>query len=77
MDPAFTFTVDDLADDEALRLPCACGVRTFSRHDLAMLVGRDVRLHLIGLRRELWCRRCGDPPMTGWVVASAAVQEAG
>jgi hypothetical protein len=53
VDPAFHFTVVDLAEDEAVQLPCACGVRTFSRDELAALVGRDARLHLIGLRREL------------------------
>ncbi len=68
MDPALTYTVDDLAPDDALELPCACRVRVFSRADLAALVGRDVRLHLIGLRRELWCRDCGEPPLTGRVL---------
>jgi hypothetical protein len=68
MDPSFTFTVADLAADEALRLPCACRVRTFGRAELVGLVGRDVRLHLIGLRQELWCRDCGEPPLQGWVV---------
>jgi hypothetical protein len=70
MDPALTFTVADLALDEALRLPCACRHRTFSRDELAALVGRDARLHLIGLRRELWCPDCGEPPLTGSVVAA-------
>jgi hypothetical protein len=68
MDPAFTYTVADLAPDEALRLPCACRVRTFGRAQLVALVGHDVRLHLIGLRRELWCEACGEPPLTGSVV---------
>jgi hypothetical protein len=65
MDPAFHFTVADLAEDEAVQLPCACGVRTFSRDELASLVGRGARLHLIGLRRELWCRDCGEAPFRG------------
>lgn len=72
MDPSFTYTVADLAPDQALRLPCTCGVRTFSRDRLVALVGRDARLHLIGLRRELWCRDCGEPPLQGWVVSEAA-----
>lgn len=71
-DPAFGFTVEDLACDQALRLPCACRVRTFSRRDLMALVGRDVRLHLIGLRRELWCGKCCEPPLTGWVIYQPA-----
>ena len=68
MDPALTYTVADLAADQALRLPCACRARTFARSELVALVGGDVRLHLIGLRRELWCRHCGEPPLQGWVV---------
>ena len=71
-DPAFGFTVKNLAHDQALRLPCACRVRTFSRRDLVALVGRDVRLHLIGLRRELWCGECREPPLTGWVIYQSA-----
>ena len=68
MDPAFTYTVADLAPDQALRLPCACRVRTLDRAQLVALVGQDVRLHLIGLRREVWCEACGEPPLTGSVV---------
>jgi hypothetical protein len=68
VDPAFGFTVADLAADEALRLPCACGVRVHSRADLIALVGQDARLHLIGLRRELWCVECGEAPLTGQLV---------
>lgn len=70
--PAFGFTVADLAHDQALRLPCACRVRTFTRRDLVALVGRDVRLHLIGLRRELWYGACSEPPLTGWVICQPA-----
>jgi hypothetical protein len=73
MDPAFTFTVGDLAADQALRLPCACRVRTFQRRALIALVGRDTRLHLIGLRQEVWCSDCGEPPLQGWVVQDEAV----
>ena len=69
MDPAFAFTVADLALDEAVRFSCACQVRTFTRGDLAALVGRDARLHLIGLQRELWCQACGEVPLQGWVVS--------
>ncbi|WP_380070011.1 hypothetical protein [Dankookia sp. GCM10030260] len=68
MDPAFTFTVDHLARDQALLLPCACRVRTFQRQTLISSVGRDARLHLIGLHPELWCSDCGEPPFVGWVV---------
>jgi hypothetical protein len=73
MDPAFRFTVADLAADEAVQLPCACGIRTFDRDELAALVGRDVRLHLIGLRRELWCRDCGEAPFRGRAVQRVLV----
>ncbi|MBU8541249.1 hypothetical protein [Falsiroseomonas tokyonensis] len=62
------YTVAFLARDEAVRLPCACRVRTLARKDLVALVGRGERLHLLGLRRELWCSRCGEPPMEGWLV---------
>jgi hypothetical protein len=72
MDPALGFTVADLADDQAVQLPCACRVRTFSRAELADLVGWDARLHVIGLRRELWCGDCGEPPFQGWVVQDNA-----
>jgi len=68
MDAALIYTVGDLASDEALRLPCACRVRTVGRDDLVRLVGRDTRLHLVGLRHELWCGECGEPPLRGWVV---------
>lgn len=70
MDPAFAFTVADLAPDEALQFSCGCQVRTFTRADLAALVGQDARLHLIGLRRELWCQACGEVPFQGWVVST-------
>ena len=68
MDRAYTFTVGDLAEDEALRLPCFCGVRIYRRDELVALVGADARLHLIGLRRELWRSSCGEPPFEGQVV---------
>jgi hypothetical protein len=68
MDPSFTYTVGDLAPDEALQLPCACRIRTFDRAELVALVGRDARLHLIGLHQELWCRSCNEPPFTGRLV---------
>jgi hypothetical protein len=70
MDPCFTRTVADLALDEAVRLRCGCRVRTYGRAELAALVGRDARLHLAGLNRELWCRECGEPPFSGWVVSA-------
>jgi hypothetical protein len=69
MDPSFTYTVGDLASDAAVRLRCDCRVRTYGRAELAALVGRDARLHLIGLRRELWCRECGEPPFHGWIAS--------
>jgi hypothetical protein len=49
-------------------------LRTFARNELVSLVGPDARLHLIGLRRELWCTECGEPPLQGWVVSAAAAQ---
>ena len=70
MDQSFTYTVADLALDEGLRLRCDCRNRTYGRSELIALVGRDARLHLIGLNRELWCRECGEPPFTGWVVSA-------
>ncbi|GAA0577267.1 hypothetical protein GCM10009416_14840 [Craurococcus roseus] len=70
MDPAYSYTVADLARDEAVRLRCDCRVRTYSRADLAVLVGRDARLHLVGLHRSLWCGECGEPPFTGWVASA-------
>ncbi len=66
-DPALRFTVGHLARDQAVQFPCLCRVRTLHRRDLVALVGRGERLHLIGLRRELWCARCGEPPMVGWI----------
>jgi hypothetical protein len=74
MDPAFALTVNDLARDEALSLRCGCRSHTYSRARLISLVGRDARLHLIGLNRELWCHDCGEPPFHGWVSAPAANQ---
>jgi hypothetical protein len=70
MDPSFAYTVADLARDEGVRLRCDCRVRTYTRAELAALVGRDARLHLVGLDRALWCGECGEPPFTGWVVAA-------
>ena len=70
MDPCFTRSVADLARDEAVRLRCGCRVRTYGRAELAALVGRDARLHLVGLRRALWCGDCGEPPFTGWVTSA-------
>ena len=70
MDPAFAYTVADLARDESVRLRCDCRVRTYSRAELAALVGLDARLHLMGLRRALWCGDCGEPPFTGWVASA-------
>jgi hypothetical protein len=68
IDPALTWTVAHLATDEALRLPCSCRVRTLPRRQLVSLVALGERLHLIGLRRELWCEECGEPPMVGWLM---------
>ena len=70
LDRTLTFTVADLGSDEGLALRCDCRVRILGRAELAALVGRDARLHLIGLRRELWCQFCGEPPFYGWVVAA-------
>ena len=72
MDPSFTYTVEDLALDEAVRLRCACRVRFYSRADFIALVRRDARLHLVGLNRTLWCAECGESPFHGWVVGAAA-----
>ena len=77
IDLSFTYTIGNLALDEAVRLRCDCRVRTFGRAELAALVGRDARLHLIGLRRALWRGACGEAPVTGWVVAASAAAEAG
>ena len=74
MDRTLTYTVGDLASDEAVRLRCDCRVRTYGRAELAALVGRDARLHVVGLHRELWCRECGEPPFIGWVVAAVPDQ---
>jgi hypothetical protein len=65
------FTVSDLASDEGLSLRCYCNERFFTRADLMRLVGPDARLHMIGLRSELRCRQCGDPPMTGRIAWAA------
>jgi hypothetical protein len=62
------FTVADLASDEGLLLRCYCAERSMTRTDLIRLVGSDARLHMLGLRPELRCCQCGDPPMTGRVV---------
>ncbi|GGC74112.1 hypothetical protein GCM10011504_59120 [Siccirubricoccus deserti] len=70
MDLSFTFTVADLASDEAVRLRCDCCDRTYGRAELAALVGWDARLHLVGLNRALWCRECGEPPFTGWLISA-------
>ena len=70
VDRVLTFTVADLALDEGLALQCDCRVRILGRAELAALVGRGARLHLIGLRRELWCRDCGEPSFHGWVVTT-------
>jgi hypothetical protein len=77
MDPAFSFTVADLAADQAVRLPCVCRIRTISRARLVALVGGDARLHLIGLHRELWCDACGEPPLQGWVVPATPACDGG
>jgi hypothetical protein len=74
MDPSLAYTVGDLARDEAVRLRCGCRVRTYGRAELFALVGRDARLHLVGLCSELWCRECGEPPFTGWVVAGTPIR---
>jgi hypothetical protein len=70
MDRSFTCTVADLARDEIVKLRCDCRVRTYSRAELAALVGLDARLHLVGLHRALWCGDCGEPPFTGWVASA-------
>ncbi|MGG5818747.1 hypothetical protein [Falsiroseomonas sp. HW251] len=68
MNPPITFTVADLARDEGLAFRCFCGTRTFRRHELVALVGADARLNHIGLRRELWCATCREPPLDGQIV---------
>jgi len=70
MDLSFAYTVADLARDESVRLKCDCRVRTYSRADLAALVGLDARLHLVGLHRALWCGQCGEPPFHGWIASA-------
>jgi hypothetical protein len=47
-------------------------VRIYPRDALVALVGADARLHLIGLRRELWCGSCGEPPFQGQVVPASS-----
>ena len=74
MDPALTFMVDDVAADQALRLPCACHIRTFQHRALIALIERDARLHLIGLCCEFWCSDCGELPLVGWVVSEDGVK---
>lgn len=74
MDRTFTYTIGDLAFDEGLALKCDCRVRTYARRELVTQVGHDTRLHLVGLRRELWCRACGEPPFTGWVVSTIPIR---
>ena len=70
MDRSFTYTVSDLAHDESVTLRCDCRVRTYSRAELAALVGRDARLRLVGLHRTLRCHDRGEPPFTGWVASA-------
>jgi len=70
VDRALTFTVADLASDEGLALRCDCRVRILGRAELAALVGRDARLHLIGPRRELWCEHCVEPSFHDWVITT-------
>jgi hypothetical protein len=73
MDAALSYTVSDLARDQAVQLRCACRVRTHARSELITLVGRDARLCGIGLRRELWCSDCDEPCWEGWVVSAPAL----
>jgi hypothetical protein len=68
MDRSLTYTVAELAVDEAVALRCTCRVRTFGRAALVALVGRDARLGTIGLRPELRCQGCGEPSFEGWAV---------
>jgi len=70
MDASFAYRVADLAHDESVKLRCDCRVRTYSRAELGALVGRDARLHLVGLNRVLWCAECGEPPFIGWVASA-------
>ena len=72
MGRSFTYTVAALAREESVALRCDCRVRTYSRAELAALVGLDARLHLVGLHRTLWCGDCGEPPFHGWVVAAVS-----
>jgi len=71
-DPALNWTVAHLAADDVIRWHCACQVRTLPRRRLVRLVGQGERLHLIGLRRELWCDACGDVLLVGQHVRGAA-----
>ena len=61
MDPSFTYTVADLAQGERVKLKCDCRVRTYTGAEPAALVGRNARLHLVGLHRTLWRGECGEP----------------
>ncbi|MGG5820378.1 hypothetical protein [Falsiroseomonas sp. HW251] len=62
------FAVGDLARDEGLAFRCFCGLRRFRRDELVALVGADARLHHVGLRPELWCGTCREPPLNGQIV---------
>jgi hypothetical protein len=46
-------------------------VRTYSRAELAALVGPDARLHFVGLQRASWCAERVEPLFTGWVTSAA------
>jgi hypothetical protein len=70
MDRSSTHTVPDLARDERVRLHRDCLTRTYSRAELAALVGLDARLHLVSLNRTLWCARCGEAPFIGGLTAA-------
>jgi hypothetical protein len=57
--------VGGLRPGDRLVLACLCGaVTTLARGDLALLLGADAPLDLIGLRVR--CARCGQPPCDGW-----------
>ncbi len=43
-------------------------MQIFGRRKLTALVGADARLNLIGLRPELWCADCAEPPLEGRIV---------
>jgi hypothetical protein len=64
VDAAVTFTVGDLARNEGPRLRCRCRARTLRRREL---VGADARVHRIGLRQQLLCFACGEPPLEGQI----------